>query len=56
MRYSEVSTDGLSTAMASTSIRHRDLLEARKAIEVALSAMTATQWLTEAQYEHAEKA
>jgi hypothetical protein len=38
------------------SIRHRDLLEARKAIEVALSAMTATQWLTEAQYENAEKA
>ncbi|OBZ97493.1 hypothetical protein ADU59_00255 (plasmid) [Pararhizobium polonicum] len=41
---------------ADPSSRHRDLLEARKAIEVALSAMTSTRWPTEAQYEKAEQA
>ncbi|NTE68123.1 hypothetical protein G6M85_21195 [Agrobacterium tumefaciens] len=34
----------------------RDLVEARKAIESALSVMQATTWPTEAQYEKAEQA
>lgn len=38
------------------SSRHRDLLEARKAIDETPVAMSATTWPTEAEYELAEQA
>lgn len=41
---------------ADPSSRHRDLLEARKAIYLALSVLTTMKWPTDVEYEHAEQA
>lgn len=38
------------------SMRHQDLIEARKAIEAALAIMKATKWPTEAEYDAQENA